>query len=212
MKVSTFNPKDYGIPVDKFRYVAKMIQDGGVTVSVEQVGSNPVVNLTDAQQVEDLWVKGMNARLGKKVIPRRMTMNMFKHVALTLSSHSNVRSVVRSLQLMVYNKNGDLIPNPQTDKNDKIDKDSMGTYLVCVHLYYIMKFWEHFVADDIYMWAEKHGCANLLQDDNSYLYTAFDHQKDTVQLFVDIFGYDVMERAVEFLSVCDSCGESNDKS
>ncbi len=206
-EITKFKSEDHGIPQDKFDYVVKMLKDNGVTFEQDRSPDNPRLRMMGVQQCEDITVCKLNNNFdGEKINPRQMNKDMFEHFTMTLSTKDTVRVIQTSRPMMVHGGSGKLIPNIQRYPTDKLSKNLSDICRFGHWLYWMISLWEYFVSDDIYLWAESCGCAELLDDEKSYLYDTFNYYKEVVQSFVDIFGYDVIEQAMNDLAICGHCG------
>ncbi len=206
--MTEFNPENHGIRKDKFDYIIKMLEECGVTISVEHTSSNPDLIIAELQQYEDDMVESINDIFtGLKVIPRRMTMDTYKHQVVSFISNGVAHKISCSTPLMGYNAEGKLTQHPTIVAEDSVPEEFLGIYLLAALLRHAVAFWKDFVADDIYTWAEKRGCADSLNDEGSYLYNAFDYQKEIVGTLIAVFGHDRIEQAVNDLVDNSCCGE-----
>lgn len=213
-KNKMFDPTQYGIPEDKFKYIVRMIEDEGVTILTQKMASNPNLDIYGCQQEEFLQVDWINntvrAKNINKIIPRKMTQDMHQHVGIVLTAKNKSRKIMLSNLKKVYDDNGELIPNPNVDMEDGIPKDFRGIYFLFKLLHHIVTCsLAPLVSNDIYKWAEKQHCIHMLEIKNSYLYDAFDFQKDFVQSLIDIFGFEVIKGAVDYFSDNGSCDKDS---
>lgn len=206
MPQAVFNPTDYGIPQDKLDYMLKMLKDYEVTLAIEDVSFNPDIKITDLQQCEDIKVARMNTRNDSQIPPRCITLDMYRHKVLIFTSHNTTLKIFFSLIKNVYDNNETVVPNKQIELEDKMPRDFSGIYIFSLYLRDTMTHWLCIMADDIYKWAESYGCVDLLYDDDSYLYASFDHLKKNAKIFIEMFGHDTIESAIEDLSTCGCCG------
>ncbi len=195
------NLKDYGIPRDQFDYITKMAEDHGVKISIEYISCNPDLSLEDEQEEENRRVGVFNTRINdREMTPRQMTMDMKRHIAIILTKQGRKRKIILSIPFVEYNSNGKLMANTTIDVQDSIHEDFRGMCELCVCLLGTVDFWQYFIGDDIYKWAERHGFANSIEDEHSHLYQIFNYRKDITQSLIDIFGHDTMEKAMDDLS------------
>lgn len=201
MNDETFKCTDYHIPEDKFDYIQKMVKDNDVTLTITAMPDNPEMCIDEMQQCEELRANKLST------MPRKMSTDMYLHDALVLICRDCVRKISMSTPKNVFDNDNNLIVNPQIALEESIPKDILPLYRLIMWFGTLRTFWKHFVANNIYQWAEEYEVTNLLSDEDSYIYRSFEYSKDTTQSLIDIFGYDVIEKAMNDLLVCPSCGE-----
>ncbi len=206
-----FKSIDYGIPQDKLDCLNEMLKDNGIAVSVENVPCNPNLNIEDGQQFENILVDRINSADGdqpSKMSPRHITSDMYRHQVLIFTLRKKTEKIFFSTPKHKYDKNGKLVRNLETKRDDAMPEDFRGIYYFSVYLRYVMRCWLPLIEDDIYKWAELYDTANLLADNNSYLYRSFDYYREIATMFIELFGQDTIENAIDDLSVCGCCGKT----